>query len=99
MDRTRILLPLAFEDKERDPKKFKRIREFLTQLELKELSMKGATFKEFLQHLNKSHEEYFLAIRSGINRPTVFLCRNVDDVLINSYNPKLLSLMQANMDV
>ncbi|GBM39081.1 ATP-dependent DNA helicase PIF1 [Araneus ventricosus] len=99
MDRTRILLPLAFEDKERDPKKFKRIREFLTQLELKELSLKGATFKEFLQHLNMSHEEYFLAIRSGINRPTVFLSRNVDDVLINSYNPKILSLMQANMDI
>ncbi|GFT44846.1 ATP-dependent DNA helicase PIF1 [Trichonephila clavipes] len=99
MDRTRILLPLALEDEQRDSEKFKRVRELLTELEQKDVSMRGATFKEFLEHLNMSYEEYLLALRSGINRPTVVLKRTVDEVLINSYNPKILSLMQANMDI
>ncbi|GBN51490.1 hypothetical protein AVEN_267640-1 [Araneus ventricosus] len=99
MDRTRILLPLALDDEQRDPEKFKMIRELLSELEQKEVKMKGATFQEFLQHLNMSYDEYFLAIRSGINRPMVFLKRNVNDVLINGYNPKILSLMQSNMDI
>ncbi|GFR05982.1 ATP-dependent DNA helicase [Trichonephila clavata] len=99
MDRTRILLPLALEDEQRDPEKFKTVRELLAQLEQKDVSMRGATFKEFLKQLNMSYEEYVLALRSGINRPTVVLKRTVDEVLINSYNPKILSLMQANMDI
>ncbi|GFV02241.1 ATP-dependent DNA helicase [Trichonephila clavipes] len=99
MDRTRILLPLTLEDEQRDSEKFKRVRELLTQLEQKDVSMRGATFKEFLEHLNMSYEEYLLALRSGINRPTVVLKRTVNEVLINSYNPKILSLMQANMDI
>ncbi|GFW52990.1 ATP-dependent DNA helicase [Trichonephila clavipes] len=99
MDRTRILLQLALEDEQRDSEKFKRARELLTELEQKDASMRGATFEEFLEYLNMSYEEYLLALLSGINRPTVVLKRTVDEVLINSYNPRILSLMQANMDI
>ncbi|GFV38023.1 ATP-dependent DNA helicase [Trichonephila clavipes] len=61
--------------------------------------MRGATFEEFLEHLNMSYEEYLPPLHSGINRPTVVLKRTIDEVLINTYNHKILSLMQANMDI
>ncbi|GFY71411.1 ATP-dependent DNA helicase [Trichonephila inaurata madagascariensis] len=89
MDRTHILLPLALEDEQRDSEKFKRPRELLAQLEQKDVSMRGATFKVFLEHLNMSYEEYLLALRSGINRPTVVLKRTVDETGVSNENDKI----------
>ncbi|GFT44893.1 ATP-dependent DNA helicase [Trichonephila clavipes] len=84
-DRTRILLPLILEHEQRDSEKFKRVRELLTQLEQKDVSMRGTTFKEFLEHLNMSYEEYLLALRSGINRSTVVLKRTVNEFVLDEY--------------
>jgi len=42
---------------------------------------------------------YIMAVRSGIDRPTVFLKRELKDAFINAYNPKLAKAWKANMDI
>lgn len=57
------------------------------------------SFHEFLANLNLTEETYLRAIRSTLLKPRVFLRRDPAEISINAYNPVILKLWQANMDV
>ena len=57
------------------------------------------SFHQLLLDLNLTEKNYFLAISSSINAPTVFLKRNPNELRINNYNPACLSAWRANMDI
>lgn len=55
---------------------------------------------EFLTCLSdKKRSSYILALRSTLDRHTIFHRRSVDERWTNNYNPYMLSAWQANMDI
>ena len=57
------------------------------------------TFDQLLINLNVTEQNYYLAIRSGLNSPTVLLKRNPNELRVNNYNSACLSAWRANMDI
>ena len=57
------------------------------------------TFDQLLINLNVTEQNYYLAIRSGLNSPTVFLKRNPTELRVNNYNSACLRAWRANMDI
>ncbi|CAF4391999.1 unnamed protein product [Rotaria socialis] len=57
------------------------------------------TFEEFLEHVNMNEEEYIKMIRSELEKAKVFLKRAPNEIRINAYNPMIMSLHRANMDI
>ena len=57
------------------------------------------TFDQLLINLNVTEQNYYLAIRSGLNSPTLFLKRNPNKLRVNNYNSTCLSAWRANMDI
>ena len=57
------------------------------------------SIEDFLQNLSLTHEEYIIALRSCLKRPTVFLQRNMNELRINAHNETVLYLWKANMDL
>ena len=58
------------------------------------------TFDQLLINLNVTEQNYYLAIRSGLNSPTIFLKRNPNELRVNcNYNSTCLSAWRANMDI
>ncbi|CAF0843236.1 unnamed protein product [Adineta ricciae] len=57
------------------------------------------TFEEFLNNINMNEEEYIQMIRAGLKKPKVFLKRAPNEIRINAYNPLIMSLHRANMDI
>ena len=57
------------------------------------------TFEYLLERLEVTEEDYILAIRSSLSRPTMFLKRNADELRINNYNKHCLLAWRANMDI
>lgn len=60
---------------------------------------KEMTFDEVLAELKLTESDYIDAIRSSVKSPKIFLKRGSLDVGINVYNPDILSLWEANIDV
>lgn len=56
-------------------------------------------FGDFLSYVGLDEPQYIMAIRSGINRPTVFLKRSIKYVFFNAYHTELAQAWQANMDI
>ena len=57
------------------------------------------SIEDFLQNLSLTHDEYIIALRSCLKRPTVFLQRIMNGLLINALNETVLYLWKANMDL
>ena len=57
------------------------------------------SIENFLQNLSLTHDEYIIALRSCLKRPTVFLQRNMNELRINAHNETVLYLWKANMDL
>ena len=57
------------------------------------------TFDQLLINLNVTEQNYYVAIRSELNSPTVFLKRNPNELRVNNYNSACLSAWRANMDI
>ena len=57
------------------------------------------SFDQLLTNLNISEQNYYLAIRSSLNSPTVFLKRNPNGLRVNNYNSACLSAWRANMNI
>ena len=57
------------------------------------------TFDEFLKNVNMNEEEYIKMIRSGLKKAKIFLKRAPNEIRINAYNPMIMSLHKANMDI
>jgi exonuclease III len=49
--------------------------------------------------LRVSVDQYILAVRSTLHRPTIFLKRQPSEMFINAYNPTAITAWQANMDI
>lgn len=104
LDRTRILDPLP-DDFDGEARKqlsqvADRIRDKLHRISKRQdfdsLSM---TFEEFLTDCDLSLDQYILAIRSTLKKATVLLERLPSEIKMNAYNPQLLKLSEANMDI
>ena len=59
----------------------------------------SVTIQDFFNELSVNEEQYISALRSCINRATIFLKRNLDEMRINAYNKTILHLWKANMDL
>jgi hypothetical protein len=57
------------------------------------------SFENFLVDCNLSLEEYHLTMRFCIKKSTVFLQRLPSEIRMNPYNPKVLELTEANVDI
>jgi PIF1-like helicase/Helitron helicase-like domain at N-terminus len=55
--------------------------------------------EDFLASMSLTYDEYILAIRSELTKPTVFLKRNVNEININNYMRDMLATWGANMDI
>ena len=54
---------------------------------------------ELLSDLNISFDQYKHAFRASISKPTVFLKRNCQELMLNSYNKSIFVRHRANMDI
>ena len=57
------------------------------------------TFDQLLKDLDVTEQNYILAIRSSLNRPTIYLKRKPNELRVNNYNAACLSAWRANMDI
>ena len=57
------------------------------------------TFDQLLINLNVTEQNYYLAIQSSLNSPTIFLRRNPNELRVNNYNSACLKAWRANMDI
>ncbi len=57
------------------------------------------TFEEFLEHVNMNEKEYIKMIRAELKKAKVLLKRAPNEIRINAYNPMIMSLHRANMDI
>ena len=101
MPKTCILSPFTQEEIKQLPKSTKdiskKIEEFLSTLP--QTNKMEHTFSSFLKKLDISKEDYIIAIRSSLQRTTVFLKRETNEIFINAYNAKCLEIWDLNMDI
>jgi len=98
MDMTRILMEIENNVDQKQKKMYtgwaKEIKEKLSNI-----PHYVDDYSKFLNYINFDQNKYFLAVRSTIRRPTLFLKRGPKDVWINPYCKKIAELHQSNMDV
>lgn len=98
MVKTKVLHPLPedFEEKElkKSEKVFKKIQEHLQREETLTL-----TCQDFLARLKISHNQYITAIRSSLQKPQVFIKRDIQDIFISPFSKKILDLMRSNQNI
>ena len=109
MSKTMVLRPLDLEGEEakRALEILKAIRTVLNAKEMrrKEQARSPWTFEQFLQKVSEhvgeeiNEELYLQAIRFSLKRTRIALKRDPEDAWINPYNPLILFLMKANMDL
>ena len=56
------------------------------------------TLQEFLERIALTPDQYKMALRCSVIRPTVFLRRFVKDRMINGFTVNILMMWQANID-
>ncbi|XP_061399099.1 uncharacterized protein LOC133334797 [Musca vetustissima] len=100
---TEILLPLPenCENIQELKESYDRIQSMLNaNLDSEQISQLN-NFENFLSHenINLTYENYLLALRSSLKKPKIFLKRRFEDKMVNAYNPTILSLHRANMDI
>ena len=79
---------------------YKEINKHIQQLlQEKTGDIESLTFQEFIDKLKISTETYMLSIRSSLNKPKIFLKRELSDRYTNSYMKNMLSAWKANHDI
>ena len=58
-----------------------------------------STFEEFLISVGLSEANYIKVLRSSISQNTIMIRRSFHDRYVNNYNPVILPLWKANMDI
>jgi len=97
MKETCILTPFA---KEYPKHKRTRGKELISIIkQYLEEHKKDWTIDEMLDYFKLDEKQYLEAVRSTINRPTVFLRRNLKSCFTNAFIPKLAKVWRSNMDV
>ena len=77
----------------------KRIYTLIDTYDKSDTDLDSVTIQDFFNELFVTEEQYVSALRSCINRPTIFLKRNLNEIRINAYNETILHLWKANMDL
>ena len=99
MKSTTILYPLGDDVSQTNIRKhkdtWKNISKHLNEMKEGE----DITFDQLLINLNITEQNYYLAIQSSLNSPTIFLKRNPNELRVNNYNSACLSAWRANMDI
>ena len=99
MKSTTILHPLGDDVSETEVRKhkdtWKNISKHLNDMKEGE----DITFDQLLINLNVTEQNYYLAIQSSLNSPTIFLRRNPNELRVNNYNSACLKAWRANMDI
>lgn len=98
MDQTRILSPLP-DEYEMSAEESKKIREFIKKMNNLLEEGQIESFDEFLLSMECSIEEFIHIIRSQLKCCKIFVKRTPKDCRVNTYNKKILLLMQSNMDI
>ena len=101
MDQTRILTPLPDEEREKiDKDESKKIRNDIARInQLLDSDIEIVDFSNFLDLTKFSLDQYIYIVRSQLKANKIFLKRDPKDSRINAYSPKILLLMQSNVDV
>ena len=99
MKSTSILYPLGNDMSETEIRKHKEIWQDISKHLNDMKEGEEITFDQLLINLNVTEQNYYLAIRSGLNSPTLFLKRNPNELRVNNYNSACLSAWRANMDI
>lgn len=99
MSETRILRPLGEGEKTEELKA--RAKRIQAHLETMGRSTQESTlnFYEFLEELQLTEDEYLQAIRVPLKSSKIFLRRAPNEIKINAYNPSMMKLYKANMDI
>ena len=99
MKSTTILHPLGDDVSETEVRKhkdtWKNISKHLNDMKEGE----DITFDQLLINLNVTEQNYYLAIQSSLNSPTIFLRRNPNELRVNNYNSACLKACRENMDI
>ena len=99
MKSTNILYPLGIDMSETEVRKHKdnclNIRKHLNDMKEGE----DILFDQLLTNLSITEHNYYLAIRSSLHSPTIFLKRNPNKLRVNNYNSACLSAWRAKMDI
>ena len=77
-------------------KKFDHVREVIKGLPRGNACVYN--FQDYLNLCGLTEKSYILVLRSGIEKPTVFLKREPNAVMVNAYNPLILYMWKANID-
>lgn len=101
MDRTRILKPLPkdFQMTKEKAKKLRELNQNISKLLSGDNYKTVGSFEEMLVKLGCDLDSYLHALSSQLSAAKIFVKRNPNDCRINSYSPKILSLMRSNMDI
>ena len=78
---------------------WKKIMEHLEALENPHTLPEEVPFQTWLDTVGVDYSTYVLAVRSHLQKDTVFLRRTVNEVYVNNYNREILLLWEFNMDI
>ena len=93
MRKTAIIGPYVGENRSVYQEYYKRIQEYLTNLET------DITFDEFLQEIKLTEDDYIIAVQTSLKRERIFLERRPIESRINPYMKGLLDVWKANHDI
>ena len=99
MPETSILEPLEPETNEDDKKVYKKNWEKIKKKLDEMKSGEEMEFRQFLETLHMTKEDYIAAVRSPLVSTKIFIKRNTNEIRINNYNHVLLKCWRANMDI
>ena len=99
MKSVNILYPLEIDMSETEVRKNKdnwiNIRKHLNDIKEGE----DISFDQLLTNFSIAEHNYYLAIRSSLHSPTIFLKRNPNKLRVNNYNSACLCTWRAKMDI
>ena len=99
MKSTKILYPLGSDISEGEIRKYKDTWKTISKHLNDMKEGEEITFDQLLINLNITENNYYLAVRSSLNSPAIFLKRNPNELRVNNYNSACLKAWRANMDV
>lgn len=99
MSRTMILDPIRPRDRTEEQKAHLRTINALLLDLFRQREPITLSFDDFLRRLNLTEAQYIEAIRCTIKTAKVFLKRTPAEIKINAFNPAILQLHRANMDI
>ena len=77
----------------------KRIYTLIDTYDKSDTDLDSVTIQDFFNELFVTEDQYVAALRSCVNRPTIFLKRDLNEIRINAHNETILHLWKANMDL